>query len=138
MNTDKGKIFSQLKLSLFPQSAQPRVQGELLCQVFLQMSPNKGVIKMRLLNKVKKPPKGFCVFSARCCCSFTKSCLTLHDPVDCSTPGLTCPSPTPRVCPNLCPLPQRCHPTISFSVTLFSFCLQSVPASGSFPMSRYN
>ena len=42
---------------------------------------------MRLLNKGKKLPKGFCVFSARCCCSFPKSCLTLRDPVDCSTPG---------------------------------------------------
>ena len=124
MNTDKGKIFSQLKLSLFPQSAQPRVQGEILCQVFLQMSPNKGVIKMQLLNKVKKPPKGFCVFSACCCCSFTKSCLTLRDPVDCSTPGFPVLHRLPEFAQDhVC----NCwwHPTIPSPVTILSFCLQS-------------
>ena len=36
---------------------------------------------------------------------------------------LPCPSPSPMVCPSSCPLNQWCHPTISFSVTLFSFCL---------------
>ena len=47
---------------------------------------------------------------------------------------LSYPSPYPRVCPSSCPLNWWCHPTISSSVTLF-FCLQSFPASGSFPMS---
>ena len=47
-----------------------------------------------------------------------------------------CPSPYPRICSNSCPLSQCCHPTISFSVTPFSSCLQSFPASGSFPMSQ--
>ena len=46
-----------------------------------------------------------------------------------------CPSPTPGVHPNPCPLSQWCHPTISSSVVLFSSCLQSFPASGSFPVS---
>ena len=41
----------------------------------------------------------------------------------------------PRVCLNSCPLSQWCHPTISSSVTPFSSCLQSFPASRSFPMS---
>ena len=49
---------------------------------------------------------------------------------------LPCPSPSPRVCSNSCPLSQRCHPTTSSSVTLFSSCPQSFPASGSFPMSQ--
>ena len=49
---------------------------------------------------------------------------------------LPCPSVSPRVCSNSCPLSQWCHPTISSSVTPFSSCLQSFPASGSFPMSR--
>ena len=44
-----------------------------------------------------------------------------------------CPSPAPRACSNSCPLSQWCHPTISFSVIPFSSCLQSFPASGSFP-----
>ena len=47
-----------------------------------------------------------------------------------------CPSPTIGVHPNPCPLSQWCHPTISSSVVPFSTCLQSFPASGSFPMSQ--
>ena len=49
---------------------------------------------------------------------------------------LPCPSSTPGGCSNSCPLSQWCHPTISSSVTLFSSCLQSFPASGSFPVSQ--
>ena len=48
---------------------------------------------------------------------------------------LPCPSPTPGVCSNSCPLIQWCHPTISSSVVPFSSYPQSFPASGSFPMS---
>ena len=48
---------------------------------------------------------------------------------------LPCLSLFPRVCSNSCPLSQRCHPTVSSSVTSFSSCPQSFPASGSFPMS---
>ena len=47
-----------------------------------------------------------------------------------------CPSPTPRVYSNSCPLSRWCHPTISSSVALLSSCLQSFPASGSFQMSQ--
>ena len=43
-----------------------------------------------------------------------------------------CQSPTPRACSNSHPMTQWCHPAISFSVLPFSFCLQSLPASGSF------
>ena len=45
-----------------------------------------------------------------------------------------CPSLSPRVCSNSCPLNQWCHPTILSSVKPFSSCPQSFPASGSFPM----
>ena len=45
-----------------------------------------------------------------------------------------CPSPTPRVHPNLCPLSRWCHPAISSSVIPFSFCPRSFPAWGSFQM----
>ena len=48
-----------------------------------------------------------------------------------------CPSPTPRVYSNLCPLSRWCHPTISSSVVPFSSRLQSFPASGSFQMSQF-
>ena len=47
-----------------------------------------------------------------------------------------CPSPTPRVYPNPCPLSRWCHPTILSSVVPFTSCPQSFPASGSFPMSQ--
>ena len=47
-----------------------------------------------------------------------------------------CPTPTPGVHPNSCPLSQWCHPTISSSVIPFSSCPQSFPASGSFQMSQ--
>ena len=46
-----------------------------------------------------------------------------------------CPSPTPRVHSNTCPSSQSCYPTISSSAVPFS-CLQSFPASGSFPVSQ--
>ena len=47
------------------------------------------------------------------------------------------PSPTPGAYSNSCPLSRWCHPTISPSVAPFSSCLQSFPASGSFPMSQF-
>ena len=50
---------------------------------------------------------------------------------------LPCPSPTPRACSNSCPLSWWGHPTISSSVIPFSSCLQSFPASGSFPMRQF-
>ena len=67
--------------------------------------------------------------------SVTQSCPTLrpHGPQHARPP---CPSPTPRVYSNSCPLSQWCHPTISSSVVSFSSRLQSFPASGSFQMSQ--
>ena len=59
--------------------------------------------------------------------------LRPHEPQHARPP---CPSPTPRVYPNSCPLSQWCHPTISSSVVPFSSCPQSFPASGSFQMSQ--
>ena len=49
---------------------------------------------------------------------------------------LPCPV-SPRVCPDSWPLIRWCHPTISSSLVPFSSCLQSFPASGSFPMSQF-
>ena len=48
-----------------------------------------------------------------------------------------CPSPTPEVYSNSCPLSRWCHPTISSSVIPFSSPRQSFPASGPFPMSQF-
>ena len=50
---------------------------------------------------------------------------------------LPCPSPTPGVYPNSCPLTQWCHPTISSSVVPFTSCHQSFAAWGSFQMSQF-
>ena len=50
---------------------------------------------------------------------------------------LLCPSPTAKTCSNSCPSSRWCHPTISSSVIPFSFCLQSFPATGSFPRSQF-
>ena len=47
-----------------------------------------------------------------------------------------CSSPTPGVHPNSCPSSRWCHPAISSSVIPFSSCPQSLPASGSFPMTQ--
>ena len=50
---------------------------------------------------------------------------------------LPCPSLTPGACSNSSPLSWWCHPTISSSVVPFSSCLQSFPASESFPRSQF-
>ena len=68
--------------------------------------------------------------------SVTQSCPALWDRMDCSTAKLPCLSPTPRAYSNSCPSSQWCHSTISCSVIPFSSCLQSFPASGSFPVSQ--
>ena len=47
-----------------------------------------------------------------------------------------CPPPVPAVHPNSCPSSQWCHPVISSSVVPFSSCPESLPVSGSFPMSQ--
>ena len=67
--------------------------------------------------------------------SVAQSCPTLqsHEPQHARPP---CPSPTPGVQPNPCPLSQWCHPIMSSSVIPFSSCPQSFPASGFFQMSQ--
>ena len=70
------------------------------------------------------------------CCSITKSCLTLCDPMDCSTPSfsvLHCLPEFARI---------HVHESVMLSNHLilcypFTFCLQSFPESGSFPMSQF-
>ena len=66
------------------------------------------------------------------CCSVAKLSSTLCDPMDCSTPGF----PVLHHLSNSCPLSLWCYPTILSSAVPFSFCFQSLPASGSFSMSQ--
>ena len=73
------------------------------------------------------------LFSMSCCCSFAKLCLILYDPMDPKQHArLPCPYLSPRIWACLYPLSQGCHPTISSSLSPFSSCPQSFPASGSF------
>ena len=65
--------------------------------------------------------------------SVVSDSLRPHEPQHARPP---CASPTPGVYPDSCPLGPWCHPAISSSVVPFSSCLQSFPASGSFPMSQ--
>ena len=70
--------------------------------------------------------------------SVARSCPTLCDPMDCMQHArLPCPSPTPEACSSSCPLCWWYHPTFSSSVVPFSSCLQTFPASGSFPKSQF-
>ena len=67
--------------------------------------------------------------------SVTQSCLTLR-PHESQHARPPCPSPTPGVHLDSYPSSHWCHPAISSSVIPFSSCPQSLPASGSFPMSQ--
>ena len=66
-------------------------------------------------------------------CSVVSDCLRPHVLQHSRLPWA---SPSPGACLNSCPLSQWCHPTISSSVIPFSSCLQSFPASASFPVSQ--
>ena len=78
-----------------------------------------------------------CIVSVFSSVQFSRSVvsdsLRLHGPQHARLP---CPSPTPGAYSNTCPSSRWYHPTISSSVVLFSSCLQSFPASGSFPMNQ--
>ena len=66
-------------------------------------------------------------------CSVVLDSLQLHG---LQHTRLPCPSLSPRACSNSCLSSQWCHPIISYSVAPFSSCLQSFPASRSFPVSQ--
>ena len=74
-----------------------------------------------------------CHSSVQFSCSVVSDTLRPHESQHARSP---CPSPTPRVYPNSCPLSQWCHPAISSSVVPFSYCPQSLPASESFLMTQ--
>ena len=72
------------------------------------------------------------VKSVQFSCSVMSNSLQSHGLQHVRSP---CPSPTPGVYSNSCPLSRWCHSTISSSAVPFSSCLQYFPASGSFWMS---
>ena len=73
------------------------------------------------------------MFSVQFSCSVMSDFLRPHESQDARPP---CPSPTPGVYSNSCPSSWWCHPAISSSGVPFSSCPQSLPATGSFPMSQ--
>ena len=75
----------------------------------------------------------YLVISVQFRCSVVSDSLQPHESQHARPP---CPSPTPGVYPNSCPLSWWCHPTISSSVIPFFSCPQSFPASGSFQISQ--
>ena len=76
------------------------------------------------------------MFMAHCCCSVTQLFPTLCNSMDCSTPGFPVHHQLPELAQTR-PLSRWCHPVISSSIVPFSSCLQSCPASGSFPRSQF-
>ena len=70
-----------------------------------------------------------------CCFSAAKSCLMLCDPMNYSMPGFPVLHYLPEFAQTQCPLSRWCQPTITFSVSPFSSCLQSFSGSESSPMS---
>ena len=74
------------------------------------------------------------MLSVQFSCSVVSDSLWSHGP---QYARLPCPSPTPRVYSNSCPLSRWCHSAISTSVVPFSSCLQCFPASDSFPVSQF-
>ena len=76
----------------------------------------------------------YLISSVQFSCSVMSNTLQPHESQHARPP---CPSPIPRVYSNSCPSSWWCHPAISSSVVPFSSCPQSLPASGSFPMSQF-
>ena len=109
-------IFCQLKFS------RDNYMLSLICRIL-------KIIQMDLQKRNRHKKQTTVQFS----CSVVSNSLRPHELHHARPP---CPTPTPRVHPNPCPLSRWCHPTISSSVDPFSSCPQSFPASGSFPVSQ--
>jgi len=103
-------------------------------------SPVPGILQARTLEWVARR-RNYFYYSAlnsilnlvQFSCSVMSDSLRPHESQRARPP---CPSPTPRVYSDSCPLSWWCHPAISSSVVPFSSCPQTIPASGSFPMSQ--
>ena len=88
-----------------------------------QAPPSTGFSRQEYWSGVPLPSLDFC-----------PSCVHLFATPWTAAHRLACPSPSPKVCSNSCPLSPWYHPTISSSVAPFSSCPQSFPSSGFFPM----
>ena len=93
-----------------------------------------GEILVHSIKHFKSTLDFILLSSVQFSCSVVSDSLQPHES---QRTGPPCPSPTPRVHSNSCPLSRWCHPAISSSVVPFSSCPQSLPASKSFPMSQF-
>ena len=94
------------------------------------------ILRLASFRTAKLAAKGFLldsISSVQFSHSVMSNCLQPHESQQARPP---CPSPSPRVHSNSCLVSQWCHPAISSSVVPFSSCPQSLPASGSFPVSQ--
>ena len=98
-----------------------------------QAPPSLGFSGQEHWSGLPFPPPVHESEKRKCSLSVVYDSLRPHEPQHARPP---CPSPTPGVYPNSCPLSWWCHPTISSSVVPFSSHPQSFPASGSFQMSQ--
>ena len=100
-----------------------------LVRDYLKMQIEWSSLKPRLQHSLWSPY----ILSVQFNCSVVSDSLQPHEMQHARPP---CPSPTPGVYPNSCPLSRWCHPAITSSIIPFSSCLQSFPASGSLQMSQ--
>ena len=129
----------QAKCSLLEQTNQKnhfqtdRQRGGEPCKMWERDHVNKEGILERPNNEqgVPRCKAQLNLFFKMCCHSVSELCLTLQSH-GLQHARLPCPSLSPGVCSNSCPLSWWHHPTMSSSAAPFSFNLQSFPASGSF------
>ena len=129
----QARILEHLVIAFFRGSSQNRDQTQVSCISgrFFTFEPPGKPVRYKVKDKVISCLVQFS--SVQFSCSVVSDYLQTREPQHARPP---CPSPTPGVHSNLCPLSRRYHPTISSSVVCFSSCPQSFPMTGSFQMSQ--
>ena len=105
-------------------------------KIIVASSPNSSSLSFNfsLKNFPSFDPHSLTISSVQFTCSVVSDSLRPHG-LQLARPP--CPSPTPGVYSNSCPLSRWCHPTISSSVVCFSSHHNSFPAPGSFQVSQF-
>ena len=111
-----------------------KILEEIIVENFSKMGKETATQVEETQSLKQDKPKAKHPSSVQFSCSVVSDSLRPHESQHSRPP---CTSPTPRVHSNSCPSSQWCHPTISTSVIPFFFCLQSFPASGFFPISKF-
>ena len=131
----KGRTLSEWRKE--DQRAKQRARGFPLAQLYSE----KNLLSCRAASShsIRAPPSGHLALYnwGFCSSSVAQWGLTVGDRHGLQYTRLPCPSTTPGAYSNLSPSSRWCHPTISSSVVPFSSCLQSFPASGSFPKNQF-